>query len=253
MTDAMEPPVRHNSGFSSSRPLQDRVVEPEWLDSMAPSESAAQRSRADLRRLNALMGHAGIVRRRCASFAAPSWTRELIDLGSGDGTWLFHVIRAWPKPVEPRRIHLIDRQCLPDEATRRRLAQSGWQVECITADALHWLQSDPIRHQTLVVANLFLHHFPPSELRTLLAAVARQARLFIAAEPRRSYLALWAARALGALGCHRVTRHDAVVSVRAGFRDGEISAAWPEGPEWQTFESKAGLFSHSFCAWRKDA
>jgi hypothetical protein len=54
---------------------------------------------------------------------------------------------------------------------------------------------------------------------------------------------------LGAIGCNDVTRHDAVASVRAGFRDGQLSALWPAGP-WKLTERGAGLFSHLFVARR---
>jgi hypothetical protein len=61
-------------------------------------------------------------------------------------------------------------------------------------------------------------------------------------------LALQASRLLGLIGCNEVTRHDAVVSVRAGFVDQELSALWPERTRWHLQEEAAGLFSHCFVA-----
>ena len=49
------------------------------------------------------------------------------------------------------------------------------------------------------------------------------------------------------LGCNEVTRHDAVVSVRAGFTGNELSAAWPPG-DWQLEERVAWPFTHLFIA-----
>jgi hypothetical protein len=54
------------------------------------------------------------------------------------------------------------------------------------------------------------------------------------------------------LGCNDVTRHDAVASVHAGFRDQEISEHWPRNPDWITDETTAGLFLHRFVALRRD-
>jgi hypothetical protein len=45
-----------------------------------------------------------------------------------------------------------------------------------------------------------------------------------------------------------VTRHDAVVSVRAGFRDDELTAIWPRDARWRIEERGRGLFSHAFTA-----
>ncbi|HMJ90456.1 MAG TPA: hypothetical protein VK530_11595, partial [Candidatus Acidoferrum sp.] len=80
------------------------------------------------------------------------------------------------------------------------------------------------------------------------ALVAARTNLFVACEPRRSALALAASRSVALVGCGPVTRHDAVVSVRAGFRSSELSALWPETGTWRLIERRAGLFSHLFVA-----
>ena len=41
----------------------ERCVEPEMLDRLPAADPEAIRSRSDLRRVNRLMGHAGIIRR----------------------------------------------------------------------------------------------------------------------------------------------------------------------------------------------
>ena len=41
----------------------DRRIEPEFLDELSPANPAAVQSRRDLRRLNLLMGHVGILTR----------------------------------------------------------------------------------------------------------------------------------------------------------------------------------------------
>ena len=102
-----------------------------------------------------------------------------------------------------------------------------------------------------IIANLFLHHFQGVRLAELLRGVARLARVFVALEPRRSRWALAASRQLWAIGCNQVTRHDAPVSVRAGFAGQELSRLWPENGEWQLEEQRAGWFSHLFVARRR--
>jgi hypothetical protein len=57
---------------------------------------------------------------------------------------------------------------------------------------------------------------------------------------------------LWAIGCNAVTRHDATVSVRAGFSGNELSALWPADSGWQLTERRAGFFSHVFVARRMD-
>jgi len=81
-------------------------------------------------------------------------------------------------------------------------------------------------------------------------SAAPQGRFF-AFEPRRGGLALAGSHLVGALGANAVTRHDAVLSVHAGFRGRELTAAWPRsGAAWSLHEEDAGLFSHCFSAQR---
>ena len=102
----------------------------------------------------------------------------------------------------------------------------------------------------VVIANLFAHHFHDLKLAALLSGVARHAQVFIAVEPRRSFWALGFSRLVGLVGCNRITRHDAPVSVRAGFSGSELSQLWPYAADWHLEERRAGPFSHLFMAVR---
>lgn len=229
-----------------------RVVEPELLDDLPPADSRAVSSRADLRRLNFIMGHAGILsrafRHQLAETALRSRPLRLVELGAGDGTLLLRLARRWSARGVTAEVALIDRQNLVSATTRRAFAALHWSVECVAADVFSWLeQRSPA--VDVMLANLFLHHFPENDLAALLGLAAARTNLFLACEPRRSPLALMAARSLFLMGCNGITRHDAVVSVRAGFAGSEISTLWPAAG-WELMEKPAGLFSHCFSAQR---
>ena len=96
----------------------------------------------------------------------------------------------------------------------------------------------------------FLHHFDAAGLSALLSQIAGRTRVLIACEPRRSSSALMGSHLLGLIGCNDVSRHDAVVSVRAGFIDRELSGLWPDRAAWTLQEQAYGLFSHYFVATR---
>jgi hypothetical protein len=220
-----------------------RVVEPEWLDTLPPDNPRAQRSRRDLVRVNGLMGNARIVRKELARLPC---VRSLAELGAGSGEFCLGVL----SPARPVHATLLDLHPVVSSATLEAFSRLGHRADCVTADVFEWLSSPGTPVQDVVVANLFLHHFEPARLAEMLAGVSRKARAFIACEPRRSRFALAGAKALGLVGCNDVTRHDAVVSVRAGFGDGEISALWPAGEDWSLREGARGLFSHVFVAVR---
>lgn len=230
-----------------------RVVEPELLDTLPPDDPQAVGSRADLRRLNFFLGHAGFLLRAFdrATGANPFPSRpvRLVELGAGDGTLLLRLARRWSVLGVTAEVTLLDRQDLVSTETRRAFAALQWSVESVAVDVFAWLNSRvPIAD--VVLANLFLHHFQDERLAALLRLAAARTNLFLVCEPRRSPLALTAARSLAFLGCNAVTRHDAAISVRAGFAGLELSALWPKPKEWELNEKSVGLFSHGFIAQR---
>jgi hypothetical protein len=176
---------------------------------------------------------------------------RLVELGCGDGTLLLHMTRrrahVWPKAA----VTLLDLQPTVTPATIAEVQSAGWTVDVVAADALEWLECSPHDGGAVVFANLFVHHFEGERLARLLEGVAAHARAFVCCEPRRTSFALLGSRLLWAIGCNDVTRHDAVVSVHAGFRDRELSSAWPSGADrWDLVEKRAGAFSHLFVARR---
>jgi hypothetical protein len=161
------------------------------------------------------------------------------------------LLRAVARRLGGRKVHarLVDQQPLVTDPTRRQFAALGWEIEAVPDDVFAELE----RFETtadVIVTNLFLHHFREADLRRLLALVARRARRFIALEPRRGWAGWVASRMVVGIGCSAVTRHDAVVSVRAGFAGSELSGLWPADERWRLTERRAGLFSHCFTAQR---
>ena len=228
-----------------------RRVVPELLDELPPDDSRAQRARRDLRVVNRIMGHAGVLIHALDAVATRSPMR-LVELGAGDGTLLLRLARRrarrWPKAV----VTVLDAQPSVTPATLAALRAVGWTVEVIAADVFEWLEHPPADREAVVLANLFVHHFEGERLERLLAGIAAQAGAFVCCEPRRARLALLGSHLLWAIGCNDITRHDAVVSVHAGFREHELTAAWQSaaGAGWQVAETPAGAFSHLFVARR---
>jgi hypothetical protein len=230
----------------------DRRIEPEWLDQLPADDPRAARSRRDLRRVNLWMGNAAIMRRLIAAHA-PDRPRTWLEIGAGDGTFALRLARRLASTMPGVALTLVDRQDVVTRETRAALTALGWTLDVRTADIFDVLGVTQALQADIITANLFLHHFRPPELARLLAGVAASARLFVVCEPRRSVLALAGSRMLGAIGCNDVSRHDAVVSVRAGFSDVELSTLWPERAGWQVEEHPAGLFTHCFVARRAEA
>lgn len=221
-----------------------RTLQGEWLDELAPGDPRAIRSRADLRRVNALMGNARQIAAALERLLPAQGTLRLADLGAGDGALSLAVARRLRRGRV--RLAIVDRAPVVHGVTVQRLNALGWHATIAASDVFDFLaRTEPL---DAVFVNLFLHHFDDARLGRLLGLVAACTRIFVACEPRRSPLALLGSRLLWAVGCNDVTRHDAVASVRAGFSGSEISALWPPSGQWQTGERAAPPFGHLFTA-----
>lgn len=228
--------------------MSPRVLEPEWLDELPPGDLRAIRSRADLRRVNALMGNARHIASSLAGHLSKEGTLRMADLGAGDGALSLALARRLGRSRV--RLTLVDRAPAVRGATLEQLGRLGWHASVAASDVFDCLEGTSQGFDA-VFANLFLHHFDDARLARLLALLAERTRVFVACEPRRSAFALAGSRLLWALGCNDVTRHDAVASVRAGFADRELTALWPGGhgsAAWNLHERGAAPFSHLFVA-----
>lgn len=226
--------------------MKTRVLTPELLDSLPPDDPAAQASRHDLRRLHPLLGQNLIWNRWFFTYFPTRPPSSLADLGTGDGSLLCKtLLRAYPAGGHGARIFLVDRQPVLSESNLDQLRRHNWLPTVVAADALVWLEEGPPLEA--ILTNLFLHHFDEQRITRLFSTLARKTSLFAAAEPRRCRWAWMASRNLRWLGFHSVTRHDARVSVEAGFRDHELSALWPT-TGWNLREKSFGPFTHFFSA-----
>ncbi len=179
-----------------------RIVEPEILDDLPTDDPEARASRADLRRINFLMGNERWILRRVRSM--PRLAREgIVEWGAGSGDLLEKLASLGPATGVDR----VERPAgLPGE--------------------IGWRRGDVLEEDSgggVLVANLFLHHFEGADLRRLGGRASRFTAMVVV-EPWRSRLALALGGAMHPF-VGRVTRHDLPVSIRAGFRRGELAEA----------------------------
>lgn len=227
--------------------MAERLVEPEILDDLPETDPRAVASRNDLRRLNRLMLQDRIMAAMLSAHL-PSPPRRILEIGSGDGSFMLTVARKLAKRWPSVDLVLLDRQAL---VTPRRIAEFaaiGWTVTVVEADIFEWSSAAKDECFDAITTNLFLHHFKTEELALMLEKMASMAPVFLATEPRRTRFPLLASRMLRVIGANDVTRHDAPASVRAGFTGHELSELWPQDHGVVTDERRRGLFTHAFAA-----
>ncbi len=224
--------------------MQARVVEPELLDGLPEGHPDACRNRADLRRLNNLMGNYRWLRRSLLRILRPG--ESVVEPGAGDGHFATRHLRS----------------ASTGDAGAPDFAYTGidlWSRPETLPPAFSWEQADVLRYplwsrHNVVVVNLLLHQFTDTELRRFGEAMRPHARILLANETARGPLRLWLARAAFLLGLNHVSRHDALVSVRAGFRGGELPALLGLEPAdgWEVSVHTTALGAYRLAAKRRE-
>ena len=219
--------------------MKERVVIPEILDELPAEDPRAKRSRRDLQLINSLMGNYRWISRRV-------WEIEVVDphawfeIGAGSG-WLGECFRM--RGFEDISVSGID------FAPRPERWPSSWS----------WHQGDIFevfealgegRLSNGLVANLFLHHFKTPELQKIGKIAESRFSRIIVSEPARYPFFHFFSYAFFPF-VNDVTRHDMQVSIRAGFRRGELKAALGLGRDWKHRESVTLFGAYRFEAWKE--
>ncbi len=182
-----------------------RLVAPEILDSLPAEDPRAVRSRRDLRLINRFMrGEAWIL-----SQLAQLNPTQVVELGAGEG-WLVDAVKRRFPSAQVVGVDLV---------SRPSTVQSG--VEWHAGDIFAYEGFDA---DTVVVANLFVHHLSEADLRRL-AEKLSGVRAILFAEPYRGRIPMGMGRVLFPF-INEVTRHDMLMSIQAGFRAGELGAVF---------------------------
>ena len=211
----------------------NRVIIPEILDSLNPSDPRAIRSRRDLRWIDLYLGNSRWIVRQLKTQTPPP--AQIIEIGAGEGDLCLKV-QASLSSSTVTGLDLIQRPTnLPVS------------IQWIGGD---FFQTLPNTNADACVGSLILHHFSDEALRDL-GARLQSFRSLTFCEPLRSRLPLFLSK-LSAAFMSEVTRHDMPASIRAGFRPGELPALLGlDSKKWSVRESSHWRGALRLAAWRR--
>jgi hypothetical protein len=196
----------------------DRKIEPEILESLPPDNPAAVVGRANLRLINTVMGNHRWIVRQVQQHIRTGW--RILELGAGDGMLAQHLLRKGVCRADA--IWGLDLVARPE----------NWPV------GSHWIQGDitvlpKLPEAEILICNLILHHLDEEQLRRFGERLPAAGQVLLANEPARQPIHLFQARLLSLVArLNYVTRHDILVSIKAGFRDRELVRSLDMAGDW---------------------
>lgn len=216
-----------------------RSLTPELLDTLPHHHVDALASRQDLVRVNAIMRNTSWLLQQIQQAHRDFHIHQWVELGAGDGYLGNQLVQTFENDnCQITGLDFAPRpECWPEKWNWHQ--GDLWQWD-------HWSQVEG------VIACLVLHHFSSDQLAELGKRIQKNCRFIIAVEPVRKKIHLWQANLLTSLGMNRVTRHDARISVKAGFYRNEL----PEGmgldsERWKISLRQTWLGAYRLMAWRK--
>lgn len=205
-------------------PAVRRIRTPELMDDPAIARDDLAGSLAYIRRVNRRLGGAAALIRLLRTWSG-SWPRDrpvtLLDVGTGSAD-IPVLARRWALAAGlDLRITAIDLHPTTLELAREHIA--GMEgISLVRADALRLTESFAPGSFDYVHAGMFMHHLADIEVMTVLRSMDRIARAgLVWNDLVRSRLTLAALHVL-LVGQPRIVRHDAIVSIRAGFTAAEV-------------------------------
>jgi hypothetical protein len=147
----------------------NRLVAPEILETLADDHPDAVQSRADLLKVNWIMGNHAWMLRTLKREKKPG--EQICELGAGDGALSRKLLRHGL--CAAAELHAVDLAAQPENWP----AAARWHRGDLFAMALPDCE--------ILIANLFLHHFTSEQLARLGSRVSPKTRLIVAAEPAR--------------------------------------------------------------------
>lgn len=205
--------------------FEARSTETEFLDRPDCDMELAAASYRFMETVNRHFGGVRTVRRYIAGEVAgrrDDPPLRILDIGSGCGDIPLAVSRWARGQGIPLQFTCLEMAGPAVEIARRNLARA-------CDPAVHLLQEDVFAHHPAepydcAVASMCCHHFGDSQILTLLQRLRGFVRQSVLINDLRRSRRAYLAAALLATGAPAGVRHDALLSIRRGFKVGELHA-----------------------------
>lgn len=200
----------------------------EMMDDFAITDGRLPRALHDLRWVNRWLGGHRAADTVLRALVRRTERLRVVDLGTGGADYPEHLVRWGHRHGCVVEVTAVDANpqtvSYAQSALDHRLPRAlRARIKVVCTDALDLPHPDGAFD--VAVASLFLHHFHDTEAVALLREMDRVAqRGLLVNDLHRHPIAYYGVRALGAVTrASKMFRHDGPLSVRRGFRRGELA------------------------------
>jgi hypothetical protein len=204
--------------------LRHRASETELLDRPDCDPPLAEKSYRFMRFVNRIGGGTRVVRHFLEEEMPKTPVQSpvrILDLGSGTCDIPLAITRWAVKRGYPIEFTCIEHNTQGLELARQALGRSGCRTIELTAGDLFTYQ--PRHEYDYAVGSMVLHHFSMQEISRLITHLRGFVRKAMLINDLQRCLFNYAVCRALTLGSDPVVRHDALLSVRRGFRPRELS------------------------------
>ena len=202
--------------------FKKRTYDAEAMDDLSLPETELKRALADISRVNRYLGG----HRSSIEALKPYLYRHkeplcILDIGCGNGEFLRYLARFCRK--HGYEVRLIGWDINPRSvASAAALAAEFPEISIEEKNILDFPELPG--HNTVVICNLFLHHFRESEIKKLLDTwLDDTCKAIVINDLHRNKLAYYLFRLFGAIFMKsEVARSDGAISIRRGFLRAEL-------------------------------
>lgn len=196
-----------------------RTLTPERMDAPDAPHEELRAALGYLRFVNRRLGGSKALIRCLDRFSA-RWPSDravtLLDVGAGSGD-VAQAARDWARGRGfDLRVTIVDQHVETVRVARERISGDDG-IEVVEADALTLTDRFPVGAFDYAHAGLFLHHLNDVQALTMLRVMDRLTRAGVIWSDLVRSRVMQAAVGVSTLGQNPMVRHDAIVSVQAGF------------------------------------
>lgn len=195
-----------------------RVRVPELMDDPQLDPQAHARALAGLRRVNSISRADAILWNPLLKLAQsrPDQPLRILDVATGSGDVPMKLVKRFQRQNISVQMSACDISPTAIAETQQRAATDKILLNCFTCDVL----GQPIPGEfDVVVCSLFLHHFDPPEVTTILRRMAEAAKVAVFVNDLRRCSTGWWAAYIGTriLSRSPIVHYDGPVSVTAAY------------------------------------